>query len=232
MGEEEQPLASLSLTHVHYNPEDSLSLVSAWLALVPQALCVVYVTLVWASREVEVGLMFAGQLVCEALNFALKRIIKEERPKQMFGKGYGMPSSHAQFVAFFAVYLGLFLIFRHTPNGANQGIMSRMIASFGITLGAMAVAVSRIYLTYHTVRQVLAGCAVGVVFALFWFIFTGLLRSYGWIDWVLEHSIAQLLRIRDLVVSEDLAEAGWQRWEAQHRIRRSEIGGRQSSKVD
>ncbi|KAL4818305.1 hypothetical protein BDW67DRAFT_157695 [Aspergillus spinulosporus] len=232
MGEEEQPLASLSLTHVHYNPEDSLSLVSAWLALVPQALCVVYVTLVWASREVEVGLMFAGQLVCEALNFALKRIIKEERPKQMFGKGYGMPSSHAQFVAFFAVYLTLFLVFRHSPSGANQSIMFRMIASLGITLGASAVAVSRIYLTYHTVRQVLAGCAVGVVFALFWFIFTGMLRSYGWIDWVLEHSIARFLRIRDLVVSEDLAEAGWQRWEAQHRIRRSDNGGRQSSKVD
>ncbi|KAL4976481.1 phosphatidic acid phosphatase type 2/haloperoxidase [Aspergillus desertorum] len=232
MGQGEQPLASLSLTHVHYNPEDSLSLLSAWLALVPQALCVVYVTLVWASREVEVGLMFAGQLVCEALNFALKRIIKEERPKQMFGKGYGMPSSHAQFVAFFAVYLGLFLIFRHAPNSANQSIMSRMIASSGITLGAIAVAVSRIYLTYHTARQVLAGCAVGAVFALFWFSFTGLLRSYGCIDWVLEHSVARFLRIRDLVLSEDFAEAGWQRYEAQHRIRRREVGDRQSSKVD
>lgn len=47
----------------------------------PQALCVSYATLVWASREVEVVLMFAGQLGCEALNFVLKRIIKEERPK-------------------------------------------------------------------------------------------------------------------------------------------------------
>ncbi|KAL4905311.1 hypothetical protein BDW74DRAFT_21281 [Aspergillus multicolor] len=232
MGEEEQPLASLSLTHVHYNPDDPWSLVSAWLALVPQALCVVYVTLVWASREVEVGLMFAGQLVCEALNFALKRIIKEERPKQMFGKGYGMPSSHAQFVSFFAVYIGLFLLFRHAPTTAKQGIVYRMVASFGITLGATAVAISRIYLTYHTIRQVLAGCAVGVVFALIWFIFTGFLRCYGWIDWVLEHSITRFLRIRDLVVSEDLAEAGWQRWESKQRIRRSEFGGRQSSKVD
>lgn len=29
----------------------------------------------------EVILMFAGQLGCEALNFVLKRIIKEERPR-------------------------------------------------------------------------------------------------------------------------------------------------------
>ncbi|OJJ04730.1 hypothetical protein ASPVEDRAFT_86113 [Aspergillus versicolor CBS 583.65] len=227
----EPPLASLSLTHVHYNPEDPLSFLSAWLALVPQALCVVYVTLVWATREVEVGLMFAGQLACEALNFALKRIIKEERPKEMFGKGYGMPSSHAQFVAFFAVYMGLFLMFRHSPNHQNKGIIFRIIASIGISLGAIAVAVSRIYLTYHTPRQVLAGGAVGVVYALAWFIFTGFLRSYGWIDWGLDHSVARCFRLRDLVVSEDLAEAGWQRWEAKHKVKRSENGGH-TSKLD
>jgi dolichyldiphosphatase len=44
---------------------------------------VAYVTLILASREVEVILMFAGQMGCEAFNFALKRIIKEERPKRM-----------------------------------------------------------------------------------------------------------------------------------------------------
>jgi hypothetical protein len=32
--------------------------------------------------------MFAGQLGCEALNFALKRIIKEERPKRMYQENY------------------------------------------------------------------------------------------------------------------------------------------------
>jgi len=40
--------------------------------------------LIWATREIEVILMFAGQLGCEALNFVLKRLIKEERPKGMF----------------------------------------------------------------------------------------------------------------------------------------------------
>ncbi|KAL4939575.1 hypothetical protein BDV06DRAFT_224895 [Aspergillus oleicola] len=231
---EERPLASLSLTHVHYNPEDPVSFFSAWLALVPQALCVVYVTLVWASREVEVGLMFAGQLVCEALNFALKRIIKEERPKQMFGKGYGMPSSHAQFVGFFAVYMALFLLFRHSPDSSSSPSQSspvfRILASLAISIGATAVAVSRIYLTYHTTRQVLAGCAVGVIFAFVWFVFTGLLRSYGWTEWALDHSISRFLRLRDLVVSEDLAEAGWVRWEGRQRVRRSERAGRRGER--
>lgn len=75
-------LASLSLTHVHYDPSDPVSYVSAWLALVPQGLCIMYVTLLWASREVEIAMMFAGQMGCEALNFGLKRLIREERPKR------------------------------------------------------------------------------------------------------------------------------------------------------
>jgi len=43
---------------------------------------VAYATLIWSSREVEILLMFAGQMGCEALNFLLKRIIKQERPKR------------------------------------------------------------------------------------------------------------------------------------------------------
>ena len=62
------------------NPHDRISYICAWLALVPQALCITYTTLMFSSREVEVILMFAGQMACEALNWILKRIIKEERP--------------------------------------------------------------------------------------------------------------------------------------------------------
>ena len=40
----------------------------------------VYATLIWSTREVEVILMFAGQMGCEACNWLLKRYIKEERP--------------------------------------------------------------------------------------------------------------------------------------------------------
>ncbi|KAL9135189.1 MAG: hypothetical protein Q9175_003622 [Cornicularia normoerica] len=103
---EATPLASLSLTHVHYvrtlfrflipsyptsfspltsalqNPHDPISFLCAWLALTPQTLCVIYVTLIWSTREVEILLMFAGQMGCEALNFLLKRLIKGERPKR------------------------------------------------------------------------------------------------------------------------------------------------------
>jgi hypothetical protein len=77
----EPPLVSLAVTHVYYNPSDPISLLSAYLALIPQALMVIYVTLIYARREIEVALMFTGQVLCELANWILKRIIKEERPK-------------------------------------------------------------------------------------------------------------------------------------------------------
>ncbi|KAI9813831.1 MAG: hypothetical protein M1827_003621 [Pycnora praestabilis] len=220
---EEAPLASLSLTHVHYNPHDPISYICAWLALVPQGLCVVYATLIWSTREVEIIMMFAGQMACEALNWGLKRYIKEERPKQMNGRGYGMPSSHAQFVAYFSLSLTLFLLLRHTPVPSSThtplSFILREFLSFLSILSAGAVAASRIYLNYHTPKQVLVGGAAGAAFAVAWFGLTTYLRRVRWIEWGLETSWARMLRMRDLVIGEDLVEGGWQRWEERRRRR-------------
>ncbi|KAK7954524.1 hypothetical protein PG996_015331 [Apiospora saccharicola] len=218
---DEAPLASLSLTHVHYDPSDPISYLCAWLALVPQGLCVAYATLVWSTREAEVALMFAGQLLCEALNFALKRLIKEERPRRMNGKGYGMPSSHAQFVAYFAVSLALFLVVRHRPAGGSSrrrnhtpmSLPERVAWSLcGLGMAA-AVAWSRIYLNYHTEKQVLVGSGAGAASAVVWFVITSILRQSGWLAWALDLPPARFLRARDLVVEEDLCQAGWEKWD-------------------
>jgi dolichyldiphosphatase len=194
---------------------------------------VVYATLIWSNREIEIGLMFAGQMACEALNWVLKRYIKEERPRgmvlytslfarvcshmsEMHGKGYGMPSSHAQFVSFFSVTLTLFLLFRHVPHPTDTHTPFTFGGRFLLSLVALAcagaVAASRIYLSYHTNKQVIVGVAAGAACAFVWFGFTTYLRRAGWIEWALETWIAKMLRIRDLVVQEDLVDSGWARW--------------------
>ncbi|KAI3324931.1 PAP2-domain-containing protein, partial [Xylariaceae sp. AK1471] len=214
-------LTSFSLTHVHYDPTDRISYLCAWLALAPQALCVMYVTLIWSTREIEIVLLGAGQFACEVLNFALKRFIKEERPPRMNGKGYGMPSSHAQFVTFFAVSMALFLLFRHRPPGPGQRrtnhtpmtMLERAFWSIVGLIGAFTVAWSRVYLNYHTEKQVLVGCTAGSVIAVAWFIITSVLRRTGWVAWAMEIPIAKWLRARDLVVEEDLCQAGWEKWD-------------------
>jgi len=212
------PLASLSLTHVHYDPADPISYLCAFLALVPQGLCVVYATLIWSTREIEILLLFAGQMLCEAFNFALKRILKEERPKVMHGKGYGMPSSHAQFVAFFSVSLTLFLLGRHKPKGASEShtplsLGSRVFLSVLALVAAGTVAWSRIYLSYHTPKQVAVGLLAGSVTAVGWFSVVAAVRQLGLLGWALEQPVVRLFRMRDLVVEEDLCQAGWEKWE-------------------
>jgi dolichyldiphosphatase len=222
---------------------------------------VVYATLIWSSREVEVGLMFAGQLACEAFNFALKRYIKEERPRRIHGKGYGMPSSHAQFAFFWAVSLTLFLIVRHRPSHtsrralptrqggearkkANQAggigslvaeveryahqpwsLAERILLSVAALVVASMVAWSRVYLAYHTPKQVLAGCLAGTVSAVVWFGFTYILRQTGLLAFALELPFVRWFRVRDLVVEEDLCQAGWEKW-----VDRKEASQREKSK--
>ncbi|KAH7188585.1 uncharacterized protein B0J16DRAFT_337533 [Fusarium flagelliforme] len=224
MADDSTPLASLSVTHVYYDPEDHLSLACAYLALLPQALCVVYATLVLFTREIEVALMFLGQLACEVLNFALKRLIKEERPRRIHGKGYGMPSSHAQFVAFWSVSLALFLLVRHNPPRVLKGranssvhrpwsIAERIAVSMAGAAIAAATAWSRVYLNYHTPKQVVVGCTAGAVSAVGWFVIVAVMRQTGWLGWALETSLARAFRVRDLVVEEDMCQAGWEKWE-------------------
>ena len=143
----------------------------------------------------------------------------------MFGKGYGMPSSHAQFVSFFSISLTLFLLLRHVPNPSTThtpiSLPERAALSLAACFCAGAVAYSRIYLNYHTPKQVVVGCLAGTACALAWFVFTTALRRSGWIDWALDTVVARALRMRDLVVSEDLVDAGWGRWDAARKARRS-----------
>lgn len=359
------PLASLSLTHVHYNPRDPLSYLSAYLALLPQGLCIVYATLLVSTREIEILFAFGGQLVCEGLNWALKRLIKEERPERVrvLGKGYGMPSSHAQFVGFWSVYVVLWLWVRFKPRRkVERGMMDPMksfvggmngfagTASKGVEEGASPasekkkskekerekdksrdkekerdkdkerekdrdrekdkdvdedkenkkhkkrksdgadgkapaspttpnpdsdlitintnhdrnlsslspagsptppssvspayalqlhhphltkaflslvllstaffVSVSRIYLSYHTARQVYIGYLIGAIFASTWFVVTEVARRLGYVDLLLDHPLLRLYRVRDLCCDEDLVELSWGVWEQKRKLRR------------
>lgn len=143
--------------------------------------------------------------------------LEADSKPEMFGKGYGMPSSHSQFVAFFSISLSLFLLLRHVPSRATtyspSSFLERSLLSIVACLCAAAVVVSRVYLNYHTTKQVMVGCVAGTFSALAWFAVTTYLRRYGWIEWALDTRVAHTFRFRDLVVTEDLVDAGWERWE-------------------
>lgn len=85
--------------------------------------------------------------------------------------------------------------------------------------GAIAISLSRIYLSYHTPRQVLAGTLAGTVLAVFWFCATSYIRQcnvkiaertlWQWILWV-----GSLVYAKDMCLNVDLVEYGYDLWKA------------------
>lgn len=146
-----------------------------------------------------------------------------------------MPSSHAQFVAFFSVYLALFLLFRHSPHPSDTHtpttLFERLLLAAWSFVFAATVCASRVYLQYHTVNQVLVGSLVGVLTAIAWFGVTTVVRRNGWTQRALESRALTMLRVRDLVVEEDLAESGWERWKNVSKRRHLGLTNKASAKT-
>ncbi|KAL7746343.1 hypothetical protein RI367_008273 [Sorochytrium milnesiophthora] len=181
--------SSLSLTHVLYPTQSTTGKLMAHLTMMPlwiiagETGVMAAATLVMAlvpGVEATTGMSFfepvwmlAGQLLNEMLNLVLKRTIQQDRPRAgEFGKGYGMPSSHAQFMFFVSGYVAV----RVRGIRSHKWQLSRLaqrVVTQGVFVVAASVAYSRVYLEYHTAAQVLAGVAVGSVVGGCW----------SWIGW-------------------------------------------------
>eukprot|EP00168_Porphyra_purpurea_P010804 TRINITY_DN2694_c0_g2_i3.p1 TRINITY_DN2694_c0_g2~~TRINITY_DN2694_c0_g2_i3.p1 ORF type:complete len:247 (-),score=44.25 TRINITY_DN2694_c0_g2_i3:37-777(-) len=105
-------------------------------------------------------------VVCEALNHTLKAAFAQPRPvvPGVSTPGHGMPSDHAQFSAFFAVYVAAFFLRRRAVLGSpvlpawEEGALL-----VGLAANAVLTAASRVVLGYHTVAQVVVGGGWGRV---------------------------------------------------------------------
>ncbi|KAJ3177282.1 hypothetical protein HDU87_004533 [Geranomyces variabilis] len=159
-----RPLASVSLTHVQFDPADPIGMLMAYISLAPLALLISYATLIAFRRDLATCLMLLGQLTNEGVNFVAKRIVREARPTEYLGNGYGMPSSHSQFVAFFAAYVTIYSVKRLKFGHAAW----KPLICAGAIIMAGLVAYSRIRLSYHTSKQVIVGLTVGTLFAFIW----------------------------------------------------------------
>ncbi|KAJ2983373.1 hypothetical protein NUW54_g10643 [Trametes sanguinea] len=179
--------AALDLTYVLYNDSSILSHALALLTLTPILLNPAYAALSVWTRELLFFEMWAGQMLCECTNYVLKHIIQEERPNSVstlllkppsvaidpraftedLGDGYGFPSSHSQWMGYFASFLILHFSLQHrfvsTGFRVLDYVRDILLYTFIITC-AGAVAFSRYYLSYHSIPQVLWGFTIGVIF--------------------------------------------------------------------
>ncbi|XP_060613494.2 dolichyldiphosphatase 1 [Anolis sagrei] len=172
------PLTSVSLTHVEYPAGDFSGYLLAWVSLGPIFIIVGFLTLIVFKRELHTISFLLGLVLNEGVNWLIKSIVQEPRPcpeihPSVFSK-YAMPSSHSQFMWFFAAYSFLFLYLRmHQTNNARfLDLLWRHVLSLCLLTVAFLVSYSRVYLRYHTGSQVIYGGLAGTVMAVVWFAFT------------------------------------------------------------
>ena len=115
------------------------------------------------TRELLIITMWAGQLFGELLNWLIKHAVKQDRPTrksplmvnilaqwsssiESIGNGYGFPSSHSQYMAYFTSFLICHLYYRHRFSSTGcQAIdfIWRMMVYVGLLGWAGLVAYSR-----------------------------------------------------------------------------------------
>jgi dolichyldiphosphatase len=106
---------------------DRLAKVLALVTLSPIFLLCAYVTIILYRRELTFINALIGQLGCEAFNWFLKRLIRQPRPYAgELGKGYGMPSSHSQFVGFFAAFFICHFWLHHPIKAKPRTLVNTM----------------------------------------------------------------------------------------------------------
>jgi len=228
------PRTSLDLTHVLYDDDSLFSLSLALITLSPILLMAAYAALAVQTRELTIITMWAGQLLCEGFNWFLKRAIKQDRPIDSLGNGYGFPSSHSQYMAFFATFLLCHLHFRHRFASSDYPVLDRawrVLLYVGVQGWAVLVAYSRYHLNYHTLHQIIWGFSIGVILGLSLYTvveliprrqpdsFLGKIRVL-----LLENRVSTWLQIRDGwdIWGDAGREEEWKRWRGEWERRRKE----------
>ncbi|KAF9096818.1 Dolichyldiphosphatase 1 [Mortierella sp. AM989] len=211
-------LTSLSLTHVQFSQNDVFSELLAYVTLTPLGILCGYAGVILTGRDLKPLVMLAGQLANELLNQILKRLVKQARPTEYLGDGYGMPSSHSQFMAYFSTYM-VILMFR---RGIEPGAIIPQLVCAAVVIWSGLVVYSRVHLFYHTWQQVAAGTICGCAFALIYYqIVNRIVRPMGILEWIVDHPWAKLLHIKDTDAIPDLAKFEWEMWQ---QFRKTEQG--------
>jgi dolichyldiphosphatase len=190
-------LKSLSITHVQYEQGDIIGELLAYSSLAPVFTIVAFTALIVMNRNIKTVYFLTGQLLNELFNLCLKLWIKEPRPAQLL-TDYGMPSSHTQFMWFFTTYSFWYLLNRPAPLKLKRWIS---VVPFAILCLTMGVTISRLYLGYHTFKQVAVGFLVGILSGTTWYLFLSIAEPY--FKPIINSDLGKLLELQDTINKRD-----------------------------
>ncbi|XP_077237029.1 phosphatidic acid phosphatase (PAP2) family protein [Tasmannia lanceolata] len=162
-------LKAITLTHVRYKRGDSLGHFLAWVSLIPVFISLGgFVSHFLFRRELQAMFFALGLIISQFLNEFIKTSVQQSRPETCIAletcDSNGWPSSHSQYMFFFAAYFTLLIFKGIGISKRNQVFVASLPWPF-----AVLTMYSRVYLGYHTVAQVFAGAALGVLFGAIWF---------------------------------------------------------------
>ena len=200
-----------SLTFVEYEEGDIIGLALAASSLVPVFIVVSALTTIFIRRDLHSIAFFVGLSLNYVSNACLKSYMAEERPRAVSGRSvfnkYGMPSTHAQFMAFVAAYQCLFVAVRLSHKGGSLVEWAWKAAWCAGNLCLAAVVIyGRVYLHYHTAEQVGYGAAFGAIAAAAWFALTHCALSPAAFPYLASTGAAEFLLVRDLT---DIPHVMW-----------------------
>ncbi|OVA18134.1 Phosphatidic acid phosphatase type 2/haloperoxidase [Macleaya cordata] len=191
------PLKAVTLTHVRYQRGDQLGHFLAWVSLIPVFISLGgFVSHFLFRRELQ-GIFFAlGLIISQFINELVKKSVQQSRPETCAiletCDSHGWPSSHSQYMFFFAIY---FTLLTYKGIGLSGG-RQKLIVGFVPWPLAFLTMYSRVYLGYHTVAQVFAGAALGSFLGALWFwVVNSLLICYFPV--IEESALGRMLYIKD-----------------------------------
>ncbi|KAL4540925.1 hypothetical protein Ndes2437B_g05328 [Nannochloris sp. 'desiccata'] len=178
---------SVCLACTKHRSSDDVAKLFAFICFTPYIVLIYIASVAHATRDVTAAFIGLGALVNTGLSLAVKHFLRHPRPPEtcaFIGKchKYGMPSSHAQVMAY-AFTTGVLMHVHRRKNRKNfNSSATEMFELFELVFLAglsVLVGIARVYLGYHSVDQVLAGVALGSGFSAFWFCLIAMVHSTG-----------------------------------------------------
>lgn len=161
-------------TTVAYDKGDLIGHGLAYFSLLPPILVAVLVALSLSAesrrRRIICSSMTMAVFFNEAINLVLKRLLKCPRPGSFPVVGikngdYAMPSSHAQLMG---CLLALILLLARSRSVGKHYYPILFILKLTTFVSTVLVCISRVYLGYHLLEQVLVGVVIGFAFGSLW----------------------------------------------------------------
>eukprot|EP01091_Cochliopodium_minus_P003890 TRINITY_DN13839_c0_g1_i1.p1 TRINITY_DN13839_c0_g1~~TRINITY_DN13839_c0_g1_i1.p1 ORF type:complete len:172 (-),score=13.83 TRINITY_DN13839_c0_g1_i1:129-644(-) len=118
-----------------------------------------------SRRDFETLYFFIGSFVASTASKVLKRILKQPRPSNEHKKNFGMPSSHATTICFFASYLLEYILIYKDQKGLFDYLIAILILVATFFTNSV-----RIKYDYHNLLQTSVGCLLGSTIGSLWLI--------------------------------------------------------------